>query len=198
MFCSQCGKQLDSKSEFCTQCGFKLDSQSEPDQHSAVSSPETAVWVFNAQRKYSMLKMIPCNIVFMQDIIVLAHLTPELQKAESAKASQEIKAKGLGFFKGSAAMMRYWANFSKKYYAMGTKEILAEDPSNMVLHYQDINAVLFRAHSGNVDDSHSTPGKLNFSLISGETIKFSHTESSNKETKQMLMELFRGKLKYKR
>lgn len=197
MFCSQCGNQLDDTSEFCTQCGFRLDSQIGADQQQEGFSEEDVIWVFNAQRKYSMLKIVPCNIVFRQDEIVFAHLTPELRKAESAKASQDIKTEGLGFFKGSAAMMRYWANFSKRYYSMSTAEILAEDPTNMVLHYQDIDQVLFKAASLS-DDENTSQGKLHLSLNNGETIKFSHKESSNKETKQILMELFRGKLKYKR
>ena len=206
MFCSQCGNQLDSQSVFCTQCGFRLTTvqhqNQSPAQSYAAPTQEIVLWVFNAQRKFSMFKMTPCNIVFMQDKAVLAYLTPELQKAESAKVSQDIKSNGLGFFKGSAAMMRYWADYNKKYYAMGSNAILAEDPSNVVLYYQNITEVLFKGFSETVstDDSTSsvTQGKLHFSLVGGEVIKFTHSLSSGREVKELFTKLFGAKLRYKR
>ncbi len=205
MFCSQCGNQLDSQSIFCTQCGYRLTTNQQqvqpPKQSYAAQPQENVVWVFATQRKISMFKMIPCNIVFMQDRAVLAYLTPELQKAECAKVSQDIKTDGLGFFKGSAVMMRYWAEYNNKYYAMRTDAILAEDPSNVALYYQNITEVLFKGFSETVstDDSTSsaTQGKLHFSVTGGETVKFTHSMSSGREVKETLAKLFGAKLKYK-
>jgi len=149
-----------------------------------------------------MLKMVACYVVFMKDRAVLAHLTPALQKAESAKVSQDVKEQGMGFFKGSAAMMGYWANYYKKYYGMTSAAILAEDPSNMVLEYKNISQVLFKGFSDNTnfDDgtSNVTQGKLHFTLTNGETIKFMHSQWADKSVREILEGLFGAKLKYRK
>jgi len=215
MFCSQCGNEIKQGSSFCTKCGKRLVSAPSRDKPAmqapippaapkapAPPSTETAEWVFSAQRKLSVLKMIPCNIVFMQDKAVFAYLTPALTKAENAKVSNEIKAEGAGFFKGSAAMLRFWSGYHKKYYSMTADAILAEDPSNIAVQYQNITGVLFKGFSDNTnfDDASSnvTQGKLNFSLAGGETLKFVHSQTADRSVQDILARLFGGKLKYKR
>ena len=214
MFCRNCGNPVDPQSVFCGPCGSKLDAQLaaeqqrshlvEPGQkaNSPSQSRESVVWVFQAQRKFSMLKIMPCYIVFFRDRIVLAHLSPTLQKLEGQKVSHEIKEKGLGFFKGSAEMMRYWSKFSQRYNTMAVDEILAEDPSNVMIYQQDILKVLFKGYS---DDSGSgdagsggSMGKLEFTLSRGETIKFTHNQSADQDVKEVLTNLYGDKLKFKR
>ena len=207
MFCSQCGNQIDSQSSYCTKCGNRaapLQCQDQPPVQAATAAlSDSIVWIFRADRKLSMFKIVPCYIVFMRDKAVLAFITPALQKAQSAKVSQDIKSKELGFFKGSAAMMRYWSDYYKKYYTMSADAILAEDPSNRVLYYQNISQVLFKGFSDDTsfDDtgtSSVTQGKLYFSVAGGETLKFSHSQSADKSVKETLTQLFGAKLKYKR
>ena len=108
MYCSQCGYQIDPQSKFCAQCGSPISqlpaerqtsSQRfpEPELKTAaqpiwapVSMPESVIWVFSAQQKLSLLKIVPCNIVFMQDKAIVAHLTPERvwKETESALATR--------------------------------------------------------------------------------------------------------------
>lgn len=219
MFCSQCGYQLDPQSKFCAQCGSKL-AQLPKESHGSnqrvpvpelktaeqpilapVSMPESVIWVFGVQQKLSLLKIIPCNIVFMQDKAIVAHLTPELQKSESEKLSRDIKSNGIGFFKGSAAMMQYWANYNKKYYTMTSNEILSEERSNIMLHYQNIQKVLFQCELTSIDSdgvTYGTQGKLQFDLFGGQTVKFTHSQWNDKSIRDMLTRLFGEKLKYKK
>lgn len=158
MFCSQCGHKLEDASSFCSKCGHRdLQPSNQPQPQSAplvqqqpqyqqpavqpqhfsqtplhtIYTDETVVWVFRANKKVSMIKKIPTYIVFMRDRVVMAHLTKDLQKSESERLRQRIKAEGKGFIKGSAEMMRYWASYGDKYYTMNTNAILAEDPLNM-------------------------------------------------------------------
>ncbi len=149
-----------------------------------------------------MFKLISCYVVFFPDRIVLAHLTPERQKAESARVAQESKANGLGFFKGSAAMMRYWADYSNKYYNMDERAILAEDPMNFTIHNSTVSEVLFRCYSTTTDfddnTTQSSGGNLNFSLTGGEKIKLTHKLHHDKMIRETLTSLFGGRLKYRK
>lgn len=209
MYCEQCGNMLEPQNRFCAKCGSIVAQASDnaatyrepaaPVAESVTSEP--VIWVFSAQRKLSAFKLIPCSIVFMADKAVFAHLSPQLQKVENAKASQDIKAKGLGFFKGSAEMMQYWSNYHKKYYSMNIGEILSEDPTNFVLPYQNIKKVMYQCESSTIDSegsTYGTQGKLNFDLFDGKPIKFSHSRSHDKSVKGTLTKLFGGKLKYKK
>lgn len=149
-----------------------------------------------------MFKAVTCYVVFMHDHAVLAHISPERLKFENEKAAADVKAQGLGFFKGSAAMMHNWADFYKRYYSMGTNAILAEDPMNMVIHYAMLSEVYYRCFSqdSNFEDSSTstTDGKLQFSLSGYDTIKLEHTQTDSRSVKETLTSLFGYKLKYKR
>ena len=168
----------------------------------APAAVDQVVWIISTTRHFSMFKVMSCSVVLMRDKVVLAHLSPALQKAESARVSQDIKANGIGFFKGSAAMMRYWAEWHKRYYTMSVQAILAEDPLNQVIAYSSISEVLFRCFSETIstDDSNSTAtqGKLHFSLVNGETIKLTHTLTDVNHIRDTLASLFGNRLKYKR
>jgi hypothetical protein len=171
-------------------------------QPAAAAVADQVVWVVSTTRHFSMFKVMPCSVVFMRDKVVLAHLSPDLQKAESARVSQDIKANGTGFFNGSAAMMRYWADFYKHYYTMPTQAILAEDPLNQVIGYNAVSEVLFRCFSETIstDDSNNsvTQGKLHLSLTNGETIKLTHALGHANSIRDTLTSLFGNRLKYKR
>lgn len=212
MYCNQCGHPVDLNGNFCAKCGHKVDQVTatspqpeqnvkEEDQTMATTNPvqEPVKWVLSAQHKLSLLKMIPCNVVFMQDKVILAHLTSEMQKSESAKLSQELKSEGIGFFKGSAAMIKFWANYNKKYYAMSADQILSEDSSNVALPYQSINKVVFQCDSPSTDsDDNGTQGKIQFDLNNGEVFKFSHSQGNYRSIKEILENLFGDSLKYKK
>ncbi|NLB19368.1 MAG: zinc ribbon domain-containing protein [Clostridium sp.] len=206
MFCRKCGAELDAQSDFCSNCGAKVSldpSAGNEEKQKNPSTTEAAIWMLQVQRKYSMLKIVTCYMVFFKDEMVLAHLSGALRKAESQKASDQIKEKGLGFLKGSAEMMKYWSKFSQRYYTMDVDEILAEDPTNMVIPYEDISKVLFKGSSesffaGDDSSSSTVDGKLELSLNRGETIKFTHTYSSGREIKDTLTDFFGEKLKYKK
>lgn len=187
MFCIHCGNQIADGSKFCTGCGKQQTQQAN----------EQAAWVFPVTRRYTLFKTGACHIVFMRNRLVLAYLTGERQKMESAKVAADIKAQGLGFFKGSAHMMRYWADYSKKYYSMDINTILAEDPLNQVIDYSMIIEVQFICYESGDDESNSSGGDLNILINGGERLKFSHTSSGDKQIKSILTSLFGYKLKYK-
>jgi hypothetical protein len=180
-------------SKFCTECGKQQASQQAP-QQTPLQAPQ-AVWVFTVTNRYSLFKADTCNIVFMKDCLVLAYLTGERQKAESAKVAADIKAQGLGFFKGSATMMRYWADYSKKYYTMDVNAILAEDPMNQVIPYSMISQIEFVHYES--DDDGSSGGTLNLGIINGKPLVFSHNSSGGKQIKEILTSLFGYRLRYK-
>lgn len=175
--------------------------QTAPSANGFTPADESAVWVFRTDRKLSILKQMPCYIVFKRDHLVLAHLSKEMMKAESARMQSEVKEQGLGFFKGSAAMMRGWAAYGEKYERMPTRDVLLEDAANMAVGYADIVRCLFRGYStySSGDDSADTviTGKLELSLRSGDTIKFTHRQSGSKAIKSTLQGLLGDRLKYK-
>jgi hypothetical protein len=174
-------------SKFCTDCGKQQSSQ----------PTEQAVWVFTATRRYSLFKTDACNIIFLKDRLVLAYLTGERQKTESAKVAADIKAQGLGFFKGSAAMMSYWADYSKKYYTMDINAILAEDPLNQVILYSMISQIRFECYESGDSESNASGGDLLIQIQGGEMLKFTHASPGDKQIKNILTSLFGYKLKYK-
>lgn len=206
VFCRNCGHQIDEQSDFCSQCGARVTMEPVTNQEKVreVFEPsESAISVFQVQRKYSMFNIVSCNVVFFKDKVALAHLSSALRKAETQKATDAVKEKGLGFLKGSAEMMRYWSKFNQRYYHMGLDEILAEDPSNMVISYRDITKVLFKASresfiSGDDSSSSTVSGKMEITLNQGEEIKFTHGMSSSREIKELLTNFFGDKLKYKK
>lgn len=124
MFCTQCGNRIEQNQNFCPKCGSKTVNTeqnmpsspqaqagrvqaTQPIQQRVVQPAQPVAWVFQATRKFSAFKLVPCSIVFMNDRLVLAHITPALQKAENQKLSAQMKQSGKGFFAGSAAMMSY-------------------------------------------------------------------------------------------
>lgn len=152
MYCKQCGSQIESESKFCPSCGSPVAQTpgraaseyniQEPFNQS--SNTEEVVWVLTAQRKESFFKRKACSLIFMKDKLIVAHLSAQRQKEESAKISSEIKVQGKGFFKGSAAMMQHWANYHKKYYSMTSEHILAEDPKNFAIQYMNIKKLVYK------------------------------------------------------
>jgi len=210
MYCGKCGRQLEQSSRFCISCGnavyqptvYETSYTPAPTYTEMYAAPgENAVLVISAHRKISFFKRTACYIVFMNDKAVFAHLSAEHQKSETAKAVQGIKDNGLGFFKGSAAMMKYWSSYHQKYYSMRSAEILAEDPSNFVLLYQNIRKVLFKCESSSYDSDGSSSGasgSLRFTLFDGGKLKFSHSLSHDKGRKNTLSTLFADKLKYRK
>lgn len=228
MFCSNCGRQLSDGARFCTACGQKVEmgSQTIPVVHQpnatphetaypSVSQPpyqpvnppqvqsggEQVLMVLQTNRKYSMMKMTPCYLVFMPDKIILAHLSKERQKEENTRLSQEIKASGKGFFKGSAAMMGYWADYYKRYYQMTSQQIAAEDHENMIIPNQAVSHLLFHAYDTDYssDGSQRTSGgKIQITPAGGETLKFSHSIGHKNSIRDTLYQLFGPRLKYKR
>lgn len=207
MYCEQCGAQLEPESKFCPSCGSPVAQVSgnagcniqEPFNQS--SNTEEVLWVLIAQRKESFFKRIACYLIFMKDNLIVAHLSAQRQKDESARVSGEIKAQGKGFFKGSAAMMQHWANYHKKYYSMTSGHILAEDPTNFAIPYMNIKGLVYKCESTDIDAdgrSYGHQGKLDVSLYDGKKIKFSHTRSHDSNIKKTLIELFGKKLKYRK
>ena len=227
MFCKQCGNVIEPNKNFCGRCGSRIEPAATgyttpttgyyaPNVGSAPSSAgygspvggyiaqaaEQTVLVMATQQKLSLITAIECNVVFMQDRAVLAYLSKELKNRLSAQVSKDVKDKGLGFFKGSAAMMHYWAEYNKRYYSMNTAAILAEDPSNRVIYYEALSELYYRCYSETYGDEDSsgttTEGKLQFKLFSGEVVKLIHSVRENKGIKETLYGLFGNKLTYKR
>lgn len=192
MLCKECGKELIQGEKYCSQCGFPIET-------TPVKS--SVIWIVKTSKKLSLLKSVTCYVVFMKDKLILAHLSPALQKSESKRVSDEIKSSGKGFFKGSATMMSYWANYHEKYYDMSEADILAENSTNINIPYSTLSEVLFKGTTDRIEKDNTThvyDGKLYFSLTHGNTIKLKHRENSNKSIKETLVDLFGNKLKYKK
>ena len=207
MYCEQCGAQLEPESKFCPSCG-RAAAQASGNAGCNIQKPlnqssntEEVLWILIAQRKESFFKRIACYLIFMKDNLIVAHLSAQRQKDESARVSGEIKTQGKGFFKGSAAMMQHWANYHKKYYSMTSAHILAEEPTNFAIQYTNIKKLVYKCESTDIDAdgrSYGHQGKFDISLFDGKKIKFSHTRSHDSTIKKTLIELFGKKLKYRK
>lgn len=216
MYCDKCGAQLEPESKFCTNCGSstaQIPENSAPEDNSQEfeyrnpeplnqnGGNEAVVWVLTAQRRESFFRRKPCYLIFMKDKLIAAHLSPQFQKAENTRISSEFKAQGKGFFKGSAAMMKHWANYHKKYYSMTSGQILAEDPANFAIQYLDIKKMVYQCESMDIDgDGRSSghQGSIKITFFPGKKVKFSHSRSHDSSVKKTLIELFGKKLKYKK
>ncbi len=196
LFCSNCGAAAPPGNAFCANCGNRLGAGAV-----GATAPETIVWMLNAHRKLSLLKSMTCVIIFMEDKAVFAHLSSQLQKAETEKAYGEIKASGAGLLKRGIAMMQYWSDYSKKYYSMQVGQILAEDPNNFVIPYGSVRNVIFKCESTSTDSDGSTSGsvgRLRITLTDGSSIDFSHQIGNDRAVKDTLTRLFGARLKYRR
>lgn len=196
MFCIKCGSKIEANNEFCTNCGTKVIIANSQTVYPQTDKP---VWVLQANKKLSMLKIITCYVIFYRDKLLLAHLSPELQKAESTRKSAEIKASGINFFKGSAEMMRFWSNYHEKYNTLTQQAILAEDPLNIEIPYNIIGELYFRAfQAGFDDDDRDTQGNINISISNGQVIKLTHKMGHDASVKSTLESLLGFKVKYKK
>lgn len=195
MFCINCGSKMDANQQFCTSCGTKVSNTYDQTTNLQAKKP---VWVLQTNKSLSMLKIITCYVIFYEDRLLLAHLSTELQKSESAKKSAEIKANGLNFFKGSAEMMRFWSSYHEKYNTMTQLAILAEDPLNVEIPYNMISELYFSAYNEGDDDERSTGGKINISLNNGQVIKLKHKLSHGASVKSTLDSLLGSRVHYKK
>ncbi len=200
MFCTNCGSKLEPNQQFCTQCGTRTNSGTNNTyiNNQTQVTPLNVIWILTAQKKLSFMNIMACYVIFYNDRLVLAHLSPELQKAESARKSAEIKASGIGFFKGSAEMMRYWANYQEKYRTMPISSIIAEDPLNAEIPYNMISELYFRAFTSGDDDDPDSGGNLNISLSNSQVIKLQHKVSHSNSIKSTLESLLGFRIKYKK
>lgn len=216
MFCQNCGNKHNEDAKFCSKCGFKI-SLVEPEslksavaykeqQNGRMSEPvldkeSLAIMVLNVSKKEGLLKRTNAFLVFFKDRLVLAELTSERQKAESKMLSQKIKEEGTGFFKGSAAMMSYWANYGNKYYQMTPTDILREELTNVEIHHSSISKIVFsrmesKSHTDNNTTS-STGGSLEIQYIDGKIAASHNYSDNNQNIKKVLENLYGGRLKYK-
>lgn len=206
MYCTNCGTRTSDLANFCPACGSRINQASPTTAQPAPVAPpappaEKVLWVFQTQRKFSMMNIVHCNIVFTSDKVVLAYVTQALRKSESARVSEQIKQEGKGFLKGSAQMMKFWSDHYKKYYTLSIPEILAEDPINIMIENRTITKAFFKGFNESLtDDSGSqiSHGKLQLTLANGETIKFTHSQSAHKSIQELLYGLFGERLKYRK
>lgn len=223
MFCSQCGKQLIPNAVFCSTCGNRAAAvapqsfgQQQPQQNTYVPTApayqppgpvnntvpggdDTAL-VLKTTRKLSLTNAVSCQIIFKPNWLVLAHLTTNLQKIENARLQESFKAQNLGMMKRSAAQMRFWGDFHKRYFSMSTSAITAEDPTNQVISYAQITSVLYQCSytTSTEDSSYENDGKLHITLTNRDVIKLSHREVHDKAVKDLLTGLFGTRLSYKK
>jgi len=96
--------------------------------------------------------------------------------------------------------MHHWSVYGQRYDQMPEADILAEDSTNLVIGYADIQKVFFHAYdtssSGNSNDTVSG-GKFVISLNNGEKFQFTHQQHHNSAIRQTLQNLFGNKLKYR-
>lgn len=202
MICEKCTSPVTQNSDTSISDNNLPDPEyQDPESLEQENSKEEILWVLSAQAMESFFKRKACYLVFMKDKLLVAHLSSQRQKEESAKISSQAKAEGKGFLKSSGAIMQHWSNYYKKYYSMTPGEILAEEAINFAIQYENIVKLFFKAQLTDIDDDGSSSGhqgKFDITLLKGEKIKFSHTQSHNDSVKKMLTELFGEKLKYKK
>jgi hypothetical protein len=219
MFCSRCGKPLIPNAAFCPNCGSRLGTTpvqaQQPPQNTYAPPPmyqqpqqpvyaapggEETLLVLKATRKLSLVNAVVCHIVFKRNWLALAHLSQNLQKTETLKLQETLKAQNVGALKRTGAQMRFWGDFHKRYYTMPTEAILAEEPMNQALNYGMIAAVEYTCGYTLSDEDGSTDydGTLHFTLANGEVIKFKHQLHHDKAIKELLTGLFGQRLKYKK
>jgi hypothetical protein len=224
MYCQHCGTKLSDVAKFCPGCGNQVERPEQPESKAStriipklpeqeppqvitpklperepVVQGERALMVLNVSRKDGLLKRTMVHMVFFRDTLVLAELTAERQRAETQAVSAKLKEEKTGFFKGSMAMMDYWANYGSKYYHMTPAEILAEERTNMEIAHRDINRFVFSRMESRQDQNSTTQtgGDLEVQHRLGK-IKASHKYGDgNQNVKKVLESLYGGNLKYK-
>lgn len=212
MSCNYCGKKVRPGASFCTACGRQVaqargnSNQVKQRERQSVTQDvprnrDQVIWVLSCKRKLSMFKKVDCKILFMEDKLVLAHLSSKRLKAEKARISQEVKAQHKGIIQRGYHKMGYWAEFHERYNRMPINDILREDPSNILIGYPNISKVLFTGYSESYDDERGTTssdGRFRLNLVNGGKIQFSHSVDASKDIKNFLQGLFGNRLKYRR
>ncbi|MBN2286536.1 MAG: zinc ribbon domain-containing protein [Tissierellales bacterium] len=204
MYCQNCGNKLSASDRFCSKCGYKTEVESQPiqpDQPNAVKAFDKALMVLNANRKDGLLKRTNVYMVFFNDQLLFAELSPERQKTETKLLQQKIKQEGKGFFKGSAAMMSFWSHYGEKYYNMSPEEILKEDVNNIRIFNNDVNKFIFKPIDTNHDHSNNTQtttgGVLEVHAKTGKIVANHSFNDGNRNIKKVLESLYGSRLKYK-
>ena len=200
MFCSNCGKQTVQGAKFCSNCGNLIETDREflmgEKNNESVQKP---LMVLHGGKKEGIIKQTEYFLVFFPTNIIFAIFSKDIQNREMKRLREKLKADGTGFFKSSAEMMKFWANYGDKYYQMTEMEILNEEKSNFTIENSKIKKIKFTA-SENQQYEENSSTRIGEMIIetNGERIKIKHKYfDSNRNIKKVLENIYGNKLKYK-
>ncbi len=205
-FCSTCGCALNSGDRFCTQCGKSVAAFVPTTASQAVSSSQPVpapaqhaqpvYMVLSAAKKDGLLSK-QGYLVFYPDCVVFAHLTKELQNAETERLRAQLKAEGKGFFQSSAAMMSMWSSYGERYYSLTREDVLRQAAENFAVYYMQVSKCSFDTFNSSADsDDTRVGGTMSIYTDTGK-LKFSHRYTdSNGNIKGVLQGLFGQRLRY--
>ncbi|XMB86957.1 hypothetical protein RJG79_03950 [Mycoplasmatota bacterium WC44] len=153
--------------------------------------------VLGTDKKEGFFKSVPCYLVFTENEIILAFLSKERQKTENENFKKKLKEEGKGFFRGTAALMKFWNTYGERYYEIPAEDILTEDLRNTSIPHGNITKFVFNSMKCNVDESQTDKHGKIVLHANGEKMKFLHKyRDYNKQIKEILKGLYSNSLKY--
>lgn len=196
-FCLQCGQQIEEDIKFCSNCGMKLSYVETVQEEEKI---HYAKMVITSYKKESMLKSIPCYMIFYDDQIVFAFLNKDKQNKEYKKLIKKLKREGKGFFQRSLAIIDYWNSYGNKYFKMTSDQAILESDSNYKIYHNEVEKLIFKMNYVNKMNYDENQKKSNGQIIihaNGMKHKFIHNYEKDTNIEGVLRCIYGMKLKIK-
>jgi len=195
-FCSNCGASLSQGSKFCRNCGAKIEADSSKSQNEPGDSLSNLQLTIPASFKKGLVVQKSCTLVFTDNRMIVALTDRKMMNDHIASVREE--AKGQGFMKKTAAVMKAGYSFSDRYYKMSVDNIIAESPDNFSIGYDSVQSARYKRGTtsyGADDTSTSTPPSLTLKTTTGKLVFLFTTGYRSKELIALLNRVFAGRYK---
>ncbi len=162
-FCSKCGNPVNTDSRFCSKCGGQLI-EGQADSRIQQASTKAPPYTRSEQILYSLTGSLQKGIFarkaygvgFTANHVIFAAITTEMQKEAAAKAKENAKAEGKGFFGKMAAQMTSTRKLMEEIFSKPLNDILAMNPDNFVIENQQVKKMKYKVNTSTDPDVQTT------------------------------------------
>ena len=199
-FCTNCGGEITPGAKFCGKCGTLIEEITATATTQTVPAEPVSAYSYqfmlSANYKKGIILSKGCTVIFTDSDVLVALVDHNLMKQHIASVKEE--AKGDGFFKKTAAVMKSGYTFSERYFTMSPDEILSEVQGNFSIRNNTVEQIKFKRGSisyGYDDTQTSNPPVLTIKCPGS---KYGFTMDSALDSKafiKTLQNLFPGSYK---
>lgn len=193
-FCSNCGAELCAGAKFCRNCGTKVDATASVETSAKQTSP--VILSVPASFKKGLLSIKGCTLVFTDSDMLVAITDKTLMNAHITNVRDQ--ARGTGFMKKTAAVMKAGYTFSERYYSMSADAIMAENRDNFSIPFNTIKSIRYKKGTVRYDadnTSSSSPPSMTMKTTTGKYVFTFSRGYMSKELITYLNNTFPGRYK---